>query len=202
MSPAPRKMVLPDGEELEVHETFMGAEWRREDYVYLELMHREWLRPVNPPSQFLGGGPENSPSERAAIVLLFWAYFETRIHRLLAMALRDVAPQITNHLLKRNAVISDRLDKFYHELFDTTYFRDLNELGFGSMENHIKDIQDRRNRFTHGDPAAIDDALVMRVVENLALEHEAWISVFNRRATHPEAFVRREWRPRWGPSPP
>jgi hypothetical protein len=48
---------------------------------------------------------------------------------------------------------------------------------------HLEQVQQRRNRFSHGHPGAIDDALVRAVVENLKIEHEAWVAVFNKRVT-------------------
>jgi hypothetical protein len=39
------------------------------------------------------------------------------------------------------------------------------------------------NAFAHGDPRAIDDALVVAVVDNLKREHEAWTAAFNHRGT-------------------
>jgi hypothetical protein len=44
-------------------------------------------------------------------------------------------------------------------------------------------VQEQRNQFAHGQPQAIDDNLVKSVVEKLKVEHEAWIAVFNKRAT-------------------
>jgi hypothetical protein len=67
-------------------------------------------------------------------------------------------------------------------LFDTTYRAELNALGFERVGQHLDRVQDRRNAFAHGDPEAIDDALVAAVVENLKREHEGWIAVFNRQA--------------------
>ena len=45
----------------------------------------------------------------------------------------------------------------------------------------LKKVERCRNRFTHGHPEAVDDALVEELVEGLKEEHEAWISVFNKR---------------------
>ena len=46
---------------------------------------------------------------------------------------------------------------------------------------HTPMVQKCRNRFTHGHPEAIDDALVEELVAGLKNEHEGWIAVFNRR---------------------
>ncbi len=162
--------------------TYAGAEGRYEDYMYLDLLEREWRRPV-PDSDEVGViDPSRHPSPRAAIVMQFWSYFETRIERLLRAGMRDLPPRVTEDLLARYSVIGARLDRLYRILFDATYRSDLNELGFAPVARHLARIQDGRNAFAHGDPYAIDDALVTVVVDNLKSEHESWIAVFNRRA--------------------
>ena len=83
--------------------------------------------------------------------------------------------------------IGSRLDRLYRRLFETTYRADLAELGYDDVGLHLEQVQERRNAFAHGDPRAIDDALVAAVVDNLKREHEAWIAVFNRRAARPPA---------------
>src|SRR5579859_3248728 len=55
----------------------MGAEGRYEDWVYLQMMEREWKRPVQPEDNFPDSSPGAGPSPRASIVILFWSYFET-----------------------------------------------------------------------------------------------------------------------------
>lgn len=40
--------------------TFMGAEGRYEDYVYLEMMQREWNRPIESEDSFFGNSPQLS----------------------------------------------------------------------------------------------------------------------------------------------
>jgi hypothetical protein len=57
----------------------------------------------------------------------------------------------------------------------------MEEVGCSEMWAHLSLVQEQRNCFTHGQPQAIDDSLVKAVVEKLKLEHEAWISVFNKR---------------------
>ena len=71
---------------------------------------------------------------------------------------------------------------FYRVAFDSTYKGDLEAVGHGQVWPHLAQIQERRNLFAHGQPQAIDDALVQIVVERLKVEHEAWIAVFNKRA--------------------
>ncbi len=162
--------------------TFAGAEGRYEDYMYLDLLEREWKRPVTDADRVRAFDPARQPSPRAAIVVQFWSYFETRVERLLRAGMRSLPPRVIEDLLTRYTVIGARLDRLYRILFDATYRGDLNELGFAPVAQHLAQLQERRNAFAHGDPHAIDDALVTAVVENLKREHESWIAVFNRRA--------------------
>ncbi|MGO9112309.1 MAG: hypothetical protein ACLP9L_24025 [Thermoguttaceae bacterium] len=163
--------------------TFAGAEGRYEDYVYLRLLEREWKRPLTeadkPSAADIGG----HLSPRASIVVLYWSYFETRIERLLRGAMYGVPPKLIDDTLQRYSAIAARMDRLYQVLFDTTYRKDLNELGYKRIGDHLAEVQRLRNEFAHGNPTAIGDGLVQAVVENLKEEHEAWIAVFNRRAT-------------------
>ncbi len=184
-STEPSTMRLEDGREVTVAACFMGAEGRYEDYVYLQMLEREWKRPVTEAEELIFPDPANRPSARAALVVLFWSYFETRIERLLRGGMRQVPPVLAEDTLQRYSSIGSRLDRLYRVLFDTTYRADLTDLGFDDVGLHLAHVQERRNAFAHGDPRAIDDALVAAVVDNLKREHEAWIAVFNRRGTRP-----------------
>jgi hypothetical protein len=161
--------------------TYMGAEGRYEDWVYLQMLEREWKRPVTEADGPSRSDPTRQPSPRAAIVVLFWSYFETRVERLLRAGMRDVPLRLTEDTLQRFSSIGSRLDRLYRVLFETTYWADLTELGFDDIRRHLIQVQERRNAFAHGDPRAIDDALVAAVVNNLKREHEAWIASYNRR---------------------
>lgn len=159
----------------------MGAEGRYEDWVYLQMLEREWKRPVRETDRLPDPDPTRQPSARAAIVVLFWSYFETRIERLLWAGMQGVPPRLAEDTLQRYTSIGSRLDRLYRVLFETTYGADLTELGFDDIRRHLAQVQERRNAFAHGDPRAIDDPLVVAIVDNLKREHEAWIAVFNRR---------------------
>jgi len=175
-------VLLKDGKEMRVPtSTFMGAEGRYEDYVYLNMIEREWKRPILDSDQLLEIPVTDRPSPRAAIVLLFWTYFETRIERLLRRGMREVPSNLTEDTFRRYSFIGARLDRLYRIVFETTYAEDLTELGYAEISTHLAEIQRRRNEFSHGNPKAIDDTLVTSVVEKLKLEHEAWIAVFNKR---------------------
>jgi hypothetical protein len=168
-----RKVLLP--------EVSMGAEGRCEDWVYLKMLEREWKRPIADIDESSGDDLSATLSPRASIVVLFWSYFETRIERLLRAAMREVPTRLAEDTLQRYTSIGSRLDRLYHILFATTYRKDLSELGFDDVGRHLIHVQERRNAFAHGDPQAIDEALVASVVDNLQREHEAWIGAYNRR---------------------
>lgn len=171
------------GKEILIHSAVTGAEGRYEDWVYLRMMEREWKRPVLEEDRFPGSSAEPEPSPRASIVILFWSYFETRIERLLRGALRETPSRILDDTLRRYSAIGPRLNDFYRVAFDSTYKKDLEEVGHGQIWPHLSNVQECRNQFAHGQPQAIDDNLVQSVVEKLKAEHEAWIAVFNKRAT-------------------
>jgi hypothetical protein len=173
------------GKEFLVHPAVTGAEGRYEDWVYLQMIEREWKRPVLQEDRFPGSSPDAGPSPRASIVILFWSYFETRIQRLLREALRAIPGRILDDTLRRYSAIGTRLNDFYRVAFDSTYKNDLEAVGHGQVWPHLAKVQERRNLFAHGQPQAIDDALVKTVVENLKVEHEAWIAVFNLRVARP-----------------
>ena len=170
-----------DGTEHVVPAAYVGAETRYEDWVYLQLMEREWARMVREPAPSEELAHAAACSTGASIVLLFWTYFETRVAYLLRNALKDLLPRFLDDALKRYSSIGARLDRFYKVAFDSTYAADLVDLGHADVSNHLKRVQERRNSFAHGSPQSIDDALVRSVVEMLKPEHEAWIAVYNHR---------------------
>jgi hypothetical protein len=180
---APQLVRDQSGKEYQVSPAFMGAEGRYEDYVYLEMMQREWNRPIVSDDSFSETPLGSRPSLRASIVQLFWSYFETRIERLLRAALAEIPNRLLDDMLRRYSMIGVRLNDFYRIAFDSTYKQDLEDLGHANVWPHLANVQEQRNRFAHGQPQAIDDNLVKSVVEKLKVEHEAWIAVFNKRAT-------------------
>jgi hypothetical protein len=173
--------VDSNGEEHEVVMAQMGAEGRYEDWVYLHMLEREWLRPITDADRFLNVSERSRPSARAIVVLVFWTYFETKVERLLQEASRHLPAPVIADLLRRYNSVGSRLDRLYQVLFSTTYWADLKELGFADVATLLSRVQERRNEFTHGHPEAINDQLVEEVVAGLKREHESWITVFNRR---------------------
>ena len=169
-----------DGNEHRVPPALAGAEGRYEDWIYLRMLEREWLRPVD--ADLYDSIPDDHrPSARAILVLMFWSYFETRIERLFRETAKSVPEKVMDHLLDRNSFVGGRMDRLYKVVFSTTYWADLNDVGYGNVAALLKRVEQRRISFTHGHPEAIDDELVEELVAGLKDEHEGWIAVFNRR---------------------
>ncbi len=178
--------IKVNGIESKVEQAYMGAEDRYEDYVYLDMLEYEWRRPISDFERFNALSEDKRPSPRAIMVLVFWTYFETRIERLMEGAMKNIPKSIQENLLKRYQSISSRTSELYKVLFGrgNSYYLDLNMLGFQNVNNLLNRIQERRNRFMHGEPEAIDDELVEEMVDKLKLEHESWICVYNLRVAN------------------
>ncbi len=80
---------------------------------------------------------------------------------------------VTEDLLRRYSSIGSRLDRLYKVIFSTTYWADLNDLGYSKVSHLLERVQERRNNFVHGHPEAIDDSLVGELVAGLKDEHES-----------------------------
>ncbi|MCS3695018.1 hypothetical protein ABIF07_000217 [Bradyrhizobium elkanii] len=173
--------ITVDGREFTVGAAFMGPEGRVEDYIYLQMLQREWERPVAQFQTFAHVADAERPSARAALVLLFWGYFETLIERLHRVAMRKLPQRVLEDALRRYSGIGHRLYELYKIFYGTNYFDDLRAHGFAGIADLLKDIHRRRNKFSHGTPQAINDATVNALVANLKAEHEAWIAVYNDR---------------------
>jgi hypothetical protein len=179
----PSKVRLADERELQVSPAFMGAEGRYEDWVYLSMLQAEWTRPLTDNDKFLNIAEDKRPAARSVIVLIFWSYFETRIDRLFRESLSTIPDPIVTDLLRRYSSVGSRLDRLYRTVFSTTYWNDLNQMGYHTVCNLLQRVHQCRNEFMHGKPEAIDDKLISDLIAGLKDEHEAWISVFNKRAT-------------------
>lgn len=162
--------------------TQMGAEGRYQDYLLLDMLANEWLRPLGPHESFESVPASVRPAARAVIVLLFWTYFESKIERLLRDPMRASIPEgVLDHLLRRDASIGGRLTSTYKALYSTTYWEDLRQQGYAHVELLLREVHKARNEFVHGHPEAITTGLVERLVAILKDEHESWIAVFNAR---------------------
>ena len=186
-----QSVVLEDAQEvpfeddriLRVSPAYLGGETRYEDYVYLETLEREWKHRMQTPRERMPFA-EQVPVG-AAIVLIFWTYFESRIEYLLRAGLQHIPPRFLEDALTRHSTIRSRMDRMYKVAFESTYHADLIQLGYSDVSRHLAAVQAGRNSFVHGTPQSIDDSLVTSVVEMLKREHEAWIAVYNLRASRP-----------------
>lgn len=166
------------GRRAEVPRAFCGTEGRREDYQLLALMEREWRRELGQSEQsWLTKGM----SGRATVVILFWTYFESRMNRLVELGLRQLPSSMREDLLGRYDSVTSHMKRLYQILFGVKYLDDLIAVGAERIGGHLGRVQDARNRFVHGDPEALSDALVHAVVHYLKAEHDAWIAVYNMR---------------------
>lgn len=177
ISAEPTVVEIGPGQFEQICPAMRGAEGRYEDYLYLELIEREWRRPIDASD----AGLHVSIAERASVVMLFWTYFEGRIERLLRLGLATVPDALREDVLTKYASVGSRMDRLYKLIFDTTYFNDLRAVGAANVVDLLGEVQARRNEFAHGNPSAINDALAEQVVHGLKDEHFAWIDVFNRR---------------------
>jgi hypothetical protein len=171
-----------DGNVHRVPPANMGAEGRYQDYLLLDMLANEWLRPLGPHESFENVPPSVRPAAKAVVVLLFWTYFETKIERLLRDPSRNIVPDsVLDYVLRRDTTIASRLSSTYKALYATTYWEDLRQLGYSQIEQLLKELHEARNKFVHGHPEAITKELVERLVASLKDEHESWIAVFNAR---------------------
>ena len=164
-------LKLEDGQEISIPPVYMGAETRYEDYVYLQLMEREWERMTRDSASQNRLPHTGQVSTGASLVLLFWTYFETRLEQLLRDGLRHIPPSFLEDALNRYSSVGARLERFYRIAFDSTYHTDLVSLGHSDVSAHLTRIQKQRNAFIHGSPQSIDDSLAISVVEMLKREH-------------------------------
>jgi len=159
-------------------QVFAGAlDWS--PYVMLKLMYSDWQRPLGEPDAALP--PENSPSSRALVVLIFWTYFETLMGWYYETATSELPESVALDLLSRYTSIGARLDRLHRVLFKTRYGEDLDRLGCSPIRTHLTNLQKQRNAFVHGNPQAISDALVQDTIRLLPEFHDAWIRSFNLR---------------------
>ena len=176
---------LDDGREIAVLRAYMGAETRYEDYVYLQLMEREWERMTRDSASQNRLPHAGQVSTGASLVLLFWTYFETRLEHILRDGLRHIPPRFLEDALSRHSSVDARMRRFYKIAFDSTYHSDLVCLGYSDVSDHLARIHKQRNEFVHGSPQSIDDSLATSVAEMLKQEHEAWIAIYNHRVSGP-----------------
>jgi hypothetical protein len=133
---------------------------------------------------FFGSMPaEKRPSQRLAIVILFWTPFEGLMDKFMDAGLADLPDGVREDLLRRYGTIGSQLDRLYRLTWSTTFWEDLRNLGFGTEADHLKNVQKRRNDFVHNNPESIGDRLVQVTVEHLQTVQQGWIAVYNLRCT-------------------
>lgn len=113
--PSRRSITLDDCTNIEVAVAHQGAEGRYEDYVFLRLMEREWRRPLADETYekcLLDATPPH-----AALVIVFWIYFETRIERLFREAARSLPGDVGEFILTSHSSIGSRLYRLATLLF-------------------------------------------------------------------------------------
>lgn len=162
---------------------FAGADiWSY--YVLLRLMHDEWNRPTIE-GELAGLPPSKRPSPHLVIVILFWSFFESLMQRLLEKKASTLPPAIAEDLLRRYSTIGSRMDRLYKLLMGTTLEVDLTAVDAADVYDHLKRVQEGRNRFIHGDPELIDTDLVAATVDKLPAVQGAWIRLYNLRCALP-----------------
>lgn len=178
-NPAPLEIIV-DGKLHVMPQAFAGAlGWSH--YVMLQLMHREWRRPLLDEVDPSSVPPGHKPSPRVLVVLLFWTFFETMMGRFYETATAGLPGSVGSDLLKRYNSIGSRLDRLHRVLFATTYAKDLDQLGHEAVRQHLENVQEQRNAFMHGNPEAISDGLVEETVKMMPAFQEAWTQAFNLR---------------------
>jgi hypothetical protein len=58
---------------------------------------------------------------------------------------------------------------------------DLTALGFASVYTHLRNVQEKRNEFVHGDASAINDILARETVGRLHEVQKAIVALYNQR---------------------
>lgn len=178
--PGPDDFIVRDG--IKVPSQILPGALDWSPYVMLQIMHRDWLRPVGAVDN--EALPERtSPSRRVVVVLIFWTYFETLMSWYYETATSNLPISVASDLLSRYGTIGSRLDRLHRILFDTRYGDDLDKLGCSKIRAHLENLQTQRNAFVHGNPEAINDALVDETARLLPEFHAAWIRSFNLRCT-------------------
>ena len=148
-------------------------------FVLLDLIRFECERPPTVPAS----GRAHPASERLVIVILFWTLIEGLMERFYTAAFADLPGELAQELLQRFPSIGGRLDRLYRRRWGMTFWDDLTEAGYPDAAKHLRAVQAARNAFVHGNPKAIDDALVQVTLDQLRNTQLGWIAVFNRRCS-------------------
>lgn len=170
--------VLVDGVKQRVPQTIVQGAIPWSVYVLLDQLRQECQRELE-----VNRLTMIKLSPRFTVVLLFWTMFEILMGGFYRAAVADLPGRTGPVLLSRFKVIGSRLDELHRALWDINFWADLEAEGYASEAATLRDIQIQRNSFMHGDPEAIDDALVQRTVTIIRPVQEGWIKLFNKRCT-------------------
>jgi hypothetical protein len=149
-------------------------------YCLLKMIEREYKRPSTT-SLFGEMNQENQPSEKLAIVILFWSLFENLMDKMFSDALTHVPPEIEDDLMKRYSSVGSRFGRLYPIVFSANFRDDFTKVGGETLYNFVIEIQRIRNQFIHGNPEAVKDSVVQTVISNLDNVQRAWIDLYNLR---------------------
>jgi hypothetical protein len=167
--------VAIDGLEHLVQPATQGAiPWST--FAILRQIELERERPL-----FTTETTERKPAQRLVVVILFWTLFEILMEGFFRAAFADLPGELADELLQRFPSIGGRLDRLYRRTWGVTFWADLETEGFADDAAHLRLVQERRNAFIHGDPEAIDDALVLATLARLDSVQRGWIRLFNKR---------------------
>jgi hypothetical protein len=169
---APQRITI-DGEDHVVAAAAQGAV-PYSMYVMLNQIRLDLQRPLAPRQEAHGAGG------RPMIPLMFWIMFEIMMDAFLRSSL---AGDPESERLLKQPYIGGRLQKLYETQWGLTFWEDLERIGCGAAAEFLQRLQRQRNEFIHGDPQAIDDALISEVMANATATSRAWIQLFNERAT-------------------
>jgi hypothetical protein len=145
----------------------------------MRLMQREWERPVGETESSLAFIEKVSP--KLVLVILFWTLFEHLMDQFFHSAVGPLPTGVGRNLLDRYSSIGVRMHRLYPLLFGVRLERDLASIGHAAVYAHLRNVQERRNDFVHGNAAAMDDALVQETVERLHEVQETVVALFNLR---------------------
>lgn len=147
-------------------------------YALIDQMRIEWLRPVSAEENQAG-----RPAGHFVIIVLFWTLFEVLMHGFYRSALADLPGELGDELLRTSRSISARAERLHRRRWGVTLWQDFADLGFSAVAEHLQRLQRARNAFVHGNPTAIDKALVQDTVGLLTDIQIAWVKLFNERCT-------------------
>jgi hypothetical protein len=120
-------------------------------------------------------------SPKLVLVILFWTLFEHLMDRFFNAAVSRLPSAVGRDLMDRYGSIGARIFRLYPLLFEVSLEEDLTALGFATVYTHLRNVQEKRNEFVHGNANAITEALVRAMVERLHEVQQGIVALYNRR---------------------